>query len=123
MALLLGCIGDDHTGSSDLANTLVKNGLSTVQLIGVPDVQTPVPDADAIVIALKSRTTSSAEAIRYSLLAAKWLKDAGVKQFFLKYCSTFDSTDEGNIGPVIEALMEALDCDLTVACPAFPVTG
>ncbi len=123
MTLLLGCIGDDHTGSTDLANTLVKNGLRTVQLIGVPDANTPVPDAEAIVVALKSRTTQANEAVAESLAAAEWLKQANTKQFFFKYCSTFDSTDHGNIGPVTEALMAHLNCDLTIACSAFPTTG
>jgi 3-dehydrotetronate 4-kinase len=123
MALLLGCIGDDHTGSSDLANTLVKNGLRTVQVIGVPSENTPVPDAEAIVIALKSRTTPAAEAMAESVAALKWLKQAGARQFFFKYCSTFDSTDDGNIGPVTEALMAELGADITIACPAFPTTG
>jgi len=123
MTLLLGCIGDDHTGSTDLANTLVKNGLRTVQLIGVPDANTTVPDAEAIVVALKSRTTPANEAVAESLAAAEWLKQANTKQFFFKYCSTFDSTDHGNIGPVTEALMAHLNCDLTIACSAFPTTG
>lgn len=123
MALLLGCIGDDHTGSTDLANTLVKNGMRTVQVIGVPDADTPVPDAEAVVIALKSRTTPAAEAVAESLAALDWLRAAGAHQFFFKYCSTFDSTDAGNIGPVAEAMLEALGSDLTVACPAFPTAG
>jgi 3-dehydrotetronate 4-kinase len=123
MALLLGCIGDDHTGSTDLANTLVKNGLRTVQLIGVPEDGVPIPDAEAVVIALKSRTTPAAEAVSDSLAALRWLRKAGARQFFFKYCSTFDSTDNGNIGPVIEALMAELDTDLSIACPAYPTTG
>ena len=123
MALLLGCIGDDHTGSTDLANTLVKNGLRTVQLIGVPEDGAPIPDAEAVVIALKSRTTPAAEAVADSLAAMKWLRQAGARQFFFKYCSTFDSTDNGNIGPVTEALMAELQTDLSIACPAYPTTG
>ncbi len=123
MTLLLGCIGDDHTGSTDLANTLVKNGLRTVQVIGVPADDAPIPDAEAIVVALKSRTTPADEAVADSLAAIRWLKRAGAGQFFFKYCSTFDSTDKGNIGPVTEALMTELGADITVACPAFPTTG
>lgn len=123
VTLLLGCIGDDHTGSTDLANTLVKNGLRTVQVIGVPTEDTPVPDAEAVVIALKSRTTPADEAVAESVAALKWLNAAGAKQFFFKYCSTFDSTDDGNIGPVTEALMAELQTDIAIACPAFPTTG
>jgi len=123
MSLLLGCIGDDHTGSTDLANTLVKNGLRTVQVIGVPPAGTPAPDAEAVVVALKSRTTPAHEAVADSLAAVRWLKGTGARQFFFKYCSTFDSTDAGNIGPVIEALLDELGADFTIACPAFPTTG
>jgi uncharacterized protein YgbK (DUF1537 family) len=123
MTLLLGCIGDDHTGSTDLANTLVKNGMRTVQVIGVPAEGTPVPDAEAIVVALKSRTTPAEVAVAESVAAIRWLKRAGARQFFFKYCSTFDSTDRGNIGPVTEALMAELGGDTTIACPAFPTNG
>lgn len=123
MSPILGCIADDFTGASDLANTLVRGGLRTVQLIGVPGEGTVVPDADAVVMALKSRTISPGAAVAQSLAALKWLQAAGCRQYFFKYCSTFDSTDEGNIGPVTEALMKALECDFTIACPAFPDTG
>ena len=118
--LLLGCIGDDFTGSTDLANTLVRNGMRTVQLVGVPDAKTPAPDADAIVVALKSRTAPVAEAVAESLAALRWLQAAGAQQFFFKYCSTFDSTAEGNIGPVADALLAALNTNFSIACPAFP---
>ena len=117
--LLLGCIGDDFTGSTDLANTLVRNGMRTVQLLGVPDDDAPVPDADAIVIALKSRTAPVKVAIAESLAARRWLQRRGAKQLFFKYCSTFDSTDQGNIGPVADALLDGLG-NFSVACPAFP---
>ncbi len=123
MAVLLGCIGDDFTGSTDLASTLVGSGMRAVQLIGVPAAGDPVPDAEAIVIALKSRTVPAAEAIAESLAALEWLRAAGARQLFFKYCSTFDSTDEGNIGPVAEALLDALGECFTIACPAFPETG
>lgn len=123
MSILLGCIGDDFTGSTDLANTLVRQGMRTVQLIGVPKEDLKTPDADAVVIALKSRTVPAQEAVSQSIQALKWLKAAGCKQFFFKYCSTFDSTDDGNIGPVAKALLNALESDLTIACPAFPETG
>ncbi len=123
MTILLGCVGDDSTGSTDLANTLVKNGFRTVQLIGVPQPDLEVPEADAIVVALKSRTAPLKEALDESLQAMRWLQGAGARQFFFKYCSTFDSTEEGNIGPVAEAMLEALGGDLTIACPAFPEAG
>ena len=120
--MLLGCIGDDFTGSSDLANTLAKGGMRTVQYTGIPG--TPAAsDVQAGVIALKSRSIDSAEAVRQSLAALDWLKDQGCEQFFFKYCSTFDSTPEGNIGPVADALAEALDAHKIIFCPAFPGTG
>lgn len=120
--MLLGCIADDFTGATDLANTLVKTGMHTVQSIGVPS-SSEIADADAVVIALKSRTNPVNEAIGDSLAALEWLRDNGAKQIFFKYCSTFDSTDKGNIGPVADALLDAMDADFTIACPAFPETG
>ncbi|MCC6717272.1 MAG: four-carbon acid sugar kinase family protein [Acetobacteraceae bacterium] len=120
---LLGCIADDFTGATDLASTLVRNGMRTVQVIGAPAPGDPVPDADAIIVALKSRTAPVAQAVSESLAALDWLKSAGCAQFFFKYCSTFDSTDEGNIGPVADALVAALGCGFALACPAFPVNG
>ena len=122
-APLLGCIADDFTGATDLASMLVGQGMRTVQLIGVPGVNDPVPDADAIVVALKSRTIAAIDAIRMSLDALKWLQRAGCRQMLFKYCSTFDSTDEGNIGPVADALVDALGCGFAIACPAFPTNG
>jgi uncharacterized protein YgbK (DUF1537 family) len=121
-APLLGCIGDDFTGSTDLANTLVRHGMRSVQLIGVPR-QTEQVDADAVVIALKSRSIPARDAVTQSLDALAWLRAAGCRQFFFKYCSTFDSTDAGNIGPVADALLDALAADFTLACPAFPENG
>jgi uncharacterized protein YgbK (DUF1537 family) len=123
MPLLLGCIADDLTGATDLANTLARRGMSVVQTIGVPVPGTALPDAEAIVIALKSRTIPAKEAVALSLQACRWLKTAGSRQFYFKYCSTFDSTDQGNIGPVADALIEELDAGLTTICPAFPETG
>ena len=123
MAVLLGAIADDFTGATDLCNTLVRRGMRTVQLIDVPTPGTNIPDAEAVVIALKSRTVPAAEAIAKSLAALTWLKTAGARQILFKYCSTFDSTDAGNIGPVAEALMSALDTDFTLFCPAFPEAG
>lgn len=123
MGVLLGCIGDDFTGSTDLANTLVRQGMRTVQLIGIPGGEIPESGADAVVVALKSRTIPAAGAVAQSIEALNRLKSAGCRQFFFKYCSTFDSTDKGNIGPVAEALLEALGAAMTIACPAFPETG
>ncbi len=120
---LLGCIADDFTGATDLASMLVGQGMRAVQLIGVPDANMVVPDADAIIIALKSRTAPVADAINESLAALAWLQGAGCRQIFFKYCSTFDSTPAGNIGPVADALVEALGCGFALACPAFPANG
>jgi uncharacterized protein YgbK (DUF1537 family) len=122
MALLLGCIADDFTGATDLANNLVRAGMRTIQTIGVPNAL-PDEDVDAIVIALKSRTIAPQDAIEQSLAALRWLQAQRVRQIYFKYCSTFDSTDQGNIGPVTDALMDALDADFTIACPAFPENG
>ncbi|MET3553622.1 3-oxo-tetronate kinase [Burkholderia sp. 567] len=123
---LLGCIADDFTGATDLANMLVKSGMRTVQTIGVPAdgaaLDTMV-DADAIVVALKSRTIPAADAVAQSLAAYAWLRAQGCRQFFFKYCSTFDSTDAGNIGPVADALLDAAGGDFAIACPAFPENG
>ena len=116
--MLLGCIADDLTGATDLALMLSRGGCRTVQTIGTP--AGAPPDADAIVVALKSRTIPANEAVAQSLEAMRWLKSAGARQFFFKYCSTFDSTPEGNIGPVADALLDALGLDFTIACPAFP---
>jgi uncharacterized protein YgbK (DUF1537 family) len=121
--MILGCIADDFTGATDLANTLVRHGMRSVQLIGVPDADTVLDDVDAVVVALKSRTAPVDEAVAESLAALEWLRAAGCRQYFFKYCSTFDSTSEGNIGPVSEALMQALGTDFSIACPAFPENG
>jgi uncharacterized protein YgbK (DUF1537 family) len=121
---LLGCIADDFTGATDLANILVRGGMRTVQTIGVPSAAMAASlDADAIVIALKSRTASPDHAVEESLVALQWLQAQGCSQFFFKYCSTFDSTADGNIGPVAEALQTALASDFAIACPAFPGAG
>ncbi|CAD6561804.1 3-oxo-tetronate kinase [Paraburkholderia sabiae] len=124
---LLGCIADDFTGATDLANMLVRGGMRTVQTIGVPAADTRI-EADALVVALKSRTIDSADAVQQSLAALEWLRAQGCRQFFFKYCSTFDSTDKGNIGPVTDALLDALSpigggTPFTIACPAFPENG
>ena len=121
MPLLLGCIADDFTGATDLANTLVKGGMTAVQVIGVPT--GPLPEADAVIIALKSRTAPVGEAVAQSLAACDALLAAGAKQIFWKYCSTFDSTDQGNIGPVADTLLKRLGSGFALACPAFPTNG
>ena len=120
--LLLGCIADDFTGATDLANNLVRGGMRVVQAIGVPSDDGDV-DADAVVVALKSRTVAPADAVAESLAALRWLQARGAAQIYFKYCSTFDSTPQGNIGPVTEALMDALGTDFTIATPAFPDNG
>ena len=127
--ILLGCIADDFTGATDLANNLVRAGMRVVQTNGVPT-QALASDVDAIVIALKTRTIAPAEAIAQSLAALQWLKIAGSQQIYFKYCSTFDSwygadgsDKRGNIGPVTEALMDAMGADFTIATPAFPDNG
>ena len=121
--ILLGAVADDMTGATDLCNTLVAGGMRTVQMIGVPEAGDDVPDADAVVVALKSRNTQPVRAVRNSLEAQDWLKSAGAKQFFFKYCSTFDSTPRGNIGPVADGMLERAKGDITIACPAFPTNG
>ncbi len=131
---LLGCIADDFTGATDLANNLVREGMRTVQVIGVPSAganaavadDNPLvnPDSvDAIVVALKSRTAPVEQAVAESRAALEWLRQTGCQRFFFKYCSTFDSTPQGNIGPVAEALMQDLGADFAIAAPAFPTTG
>lgn len=118
----LGCIADDFTGASDLANTLAKGGMRTVQYAGVPS-ELISDDFEAGVVALKTRSIPAAEAIEASLAALAWLQSQGCEQIFFKYCSTFDSTPGGNIGPVAEALATALDARKVIFCPAFPGTG
>ena len=120
MTLILGCIADDFTGGTDLANNLVRAGMRTVQVIGVPDAASPAPHADAVVVALKSRTAPVAEAVAQSVAAARWLRAQGAAQIYFKVCSTFDSTPQGNIGPVTEALMDELGAQFVVITPAFP---
>ena len=120
--LLLGCIADDFTGATDLANNLVRAGMRVVQTIGVPHAPLSA-EVDAVVVALKSRTIAPQDAIEQSLQALQWLQAQGAQQIYFKYCSTFDSTAQGNIGPVTEALMQALQTDFTIATPAFPDNG
>lgn len=118
----LGCIGDDFTGSSDLANTLAKGGMRVTQYTGVPAAAAD-PSVQAGVVALKSRSIAPADAIAQSLQALEWLLAQGCEQIFFKYCSTFDSTADGNIGPVADALAEALEAHQVIVCPAFPGAG
>jgi uncharacterized protein YgbK (DUF1537 family) len=122
MPIRLGCIADDFTGATDLANNLVRAGMRVVQTIDVPAEGAEI-DADAVVIALKSRTIAVADAVDQSRRAQEWLRASGAQQIYFKYCSTFDSTPKGNIGPVIDALMDDLGADFTIATPAFPDNG
>lgn len=121
--MLLGAIADDLTGASDLALMLSREGMRTIQTVGVPSPAFDPGDLDAVVVALKSRTNPAEEAVAMSLAALSWLKAAGARQFIFKYCSTFDSTAKGNIGPVSDALVRELGADLTIVCPAFPANG
>ena len=120
--MLLGCIADDFTGATDLANNLVRSGMRTLQTIGIPAAPLAA-DVDAVVVALKSRIIAAHAAVAQSLAALAWLQRAGCRQFYFKYCSTFDSTPQGNIGPVAEALMHALGANIAIACPAFPTNA
>ncbi len=119
---MLGCIADDFTGATDLANNLVRAGMRVMQTIGIPT-EPLGADADAVVVALKSRTIEPSLAVEQSLAALQWLRSLGARQIYFKICSTFDSTPRGNIGPVTDALMDALACDFAVATPAFPDNG
>lgn len=122
MTTILGCIADDFTGASDLAGLLGRSGYKVKLRIGIPNTQ-PENTAAFEVIALKSRTSPVDQAVGEARAALRWLKEAGATRFFWKYCSTFDSTDKGNIGPVAEALMADLNIDQTIYCPAFPENG
>jgi 3-dehydrotetronate 4-kinase len=118
--MLLGCIADDLTGATDLGVTLAREGLSVVQVNGVPEAGLAAPDADAVVVALKSRTNPPEEAIEWSLQALAWLRHAMASHIYFKVCSTFDSTPRGNIGPVADALLAALGKEFALATPAYP---
>ncbi|MBV2360634.1 four-carbon acid sugar kinase family protein [Thalassococcus sp. CAU 1522] len=119
--MMLGIIADDYTGATDIAVTLVNEGMRVVQVLGVPEDAGVVAGADAVVVALKSRTIAPADAVSQSLAACDWLRGLGARQIFFKYCSTFDSTAQGNIGPVADALGDALGVGMAFVCPAFPV--
>ena len=122
---VLGCIADDVTGATDLAINLVQGGLRVVQILGLPDAEllASAADADAVVVALKTRSIPKQDAIAQSLQSLRAMQIAGIARFYFKYCSTFDSTDQGNIGPVAEALMQQLGVEQTIFCPAFPRAG
>lgn len=123
MAILLGSIADDYTGASDLANTLTKNGLRTVQTVGIPDPSLALPDVDAVVVSLKIRSVPASDAVAAAASAERWLRQRGAGHVLYKICSTFNSTDAGNIGPVTEALSEAAGGGSVLVTPAFPETG
>ena len=120
MKPLLGCIADDITGATDLSLMLGRHGMPVVQYIGLPRDEENDLDAAAVVIALKSRNIQASEAVAASVTAARWLRQRNVRQMYFKYCSTFDSTDDGNIGPVINALLKETGSLLAPVCPAFP---
>ena len=119
----LGCIADDYTGASDLANTLTRCGLRTVQTIGVPAEDLALPEVDAVVVSLKSRSIDAGLAVSRSRSAEKWLRERGADHVLFKICSTFDSTDAGNIGPVMDALRADCGDAIVLVTPAFPETG
>jgi uncharacterized protein YgbK (DUF1537 family) len=120
--MVLGAIADDVTGATDLCSVLVRGGMRTVQTIGVPG-DLELPEADAVVVALKSRTAPVEEAVAQSVAALRRLRELGAQRFFFKVCSTFDSTPAGNIGPVADALLDELGADSTVVTPAYPANG
>jgi len=120
---VLGVIADDFTGATDIAGMLAKGGMRTIQTIGVPTHGAISDDVDAVVVALKTRSIAVKDAIAQSLDALKALHVGGCVRFFFKYCSTFDSTDTGNIGPVGDALLDALKVKQAIYCPAFPENG
>jgi uncharacterized protein YgbK (DUF1537 family) len=123
MAIVLGCIADDYTGASDLANTLTRNGLRTIQTIGIPAASFEMPEVDAAVIAMKIRSIPAADAVAAARSAYRWLEARGVAHVLYKICSTFDSTDAGNIGPITEALRADTGAGTVLVTPAFPETG
>jgi uncharacterized protein YgbK (DUF1537 family) len=123
VTLALGCVADDYTGASDLANTLTRSGLRTVQTIGVPSDEFKLPEVDAVVVSLKSRSIEASLAVEKSRAAEKWLRGRGAPHVLFKICSTFDSTDAGNIGPVMDALRADSGDAIVLVTPAFPETG
>jgi uncharacterized protein YgbK (DUF1537 family) len=123
VTLALGCIADDYTGASDLANTLTRAGLRTVQTIGIPADDLALPEVDAVVVSLKSRSIEAGLAVSRSRAAETWLRGRGASHVLFKICSTFDSTDAGNIGPVMDALRDDCGEGIVLVTPAFPETG
>jgi 3-dehydrotetronate 4-kinase len=123
VSIVLGCIADDYTGASDLANTLTKNGLRTVQTVGIPDGALALPDVDAVVVSLKIRSIAANEAVAAARAAHAWLRARGASHVLYKICSTFDSTDEGNIGPITDALRDDAGAGVVLVTPAFPETA
>jgi 3-dehydrotetronate 4-kinase len=123
VTLALGCIADDYTGASDLANTLTRCGLRTVQTIGVPASDLALPEVDAVVVSLKSRSIEAGQAVSRSRAAEQWMRQRGARHVLFKICSTFDSTDAGNIGPVMDALRADSGDLIVLVTPAFPETG
>ena len=123
MKLLLGAVADDFTGATDLASMLTRGGMRTILKLDAPTPNEPLPEAEAVVVALKSRAAPVAEAVADSLASWRWAAQGGARQCYFKYCSTFDSTPQGNIGPVAEALMAETGADQTIYCPAFPENG
>src|SRR4051794_12768577 len=123
VTLALGCIADDYTGASDLANTLTRCGLRTVQTIGVPSDDLALPEVDAVVVSLKSRSIDASQAVAKSRAAERWIRNRGASHVLFKICSTFDSTDAGNIGPVMDALRADCGDTIVLVTPAFPETG
>lgn len=121
--ILLGCVGDDFTGASDAASFLRSCGLRVILCTGIPDNLTNFHDCDAIVIALKTRSVPAEEAVKDCICAFKFLLSVGAKQLYYKYCSTFDSTPKGNIGPVLDAVLCEFNEKYTILCPALPVNG
>lgn len=121
--IILGCVADDFTGASDAASFLRAAGLRVIMCTGIPETAEQISDCDAVVIALKCRSTPAAEAVRETAEAFRWLHSVGAKQLYYKYCSTFDSTREGNIGPVMDAALAETGEKYTVLCPALPVNG
>ena len=121
--LFFGCVADDFTGAADGASFLVKSGISTALYNGIPKNNLKDKNVQGAVIALKTRNVKKEQAVAESLKAFAWLKEQGARIFYFKYCSTFDSTEEGNIGPVIDAVMEKTGFSYTVLCPSLPVNG
>lgn len=121
LRLLMGCIADDYTGATDVVSELQRHGLQTVLHFGIPEDRSTTPPCDAVVLALKTRSAPAAVAIEVSLRAKEWIESSGAKHTYFKYCSTFDSTSDGNIGPVADALSDASDVAIVAVCPASPL--